>query len=47
MHWSQDWDARGIWGMDLSWLLLWVVMAAIVWFFIDRSVKGPRQGGES
>ena len=32
---------------DLRWMWLWVVMAALVWFVVDRSVKGPRRGGGS
>jgi hypothetical protein len=29
----------------LGWLWLWVVMAALIWFIIDRSVRGPGRGG--
>ena len=32
---------------DLSWLWLWGVMAGLLWFLVDRSVKGPRRGGGS
>jgi hypothetical protein len=37
----------GAFQTDLGWLWLWVVMAVLVWFLVDRSVKGPRQGGGS
>jgi hypothetical protein len=31
---------HSVWDTSLLWWLLWVGMAALVWFIINRSVKG-------
>lgn len=43
MHWDPTWHAGWAW-MHLLWWVFWLAMAALVWFIIDRSTKGPGGG---
>jgi hypothetical protein len=36
--------ADSAWQNSVSWLLFWILMAAVVCFIVNRSDKGPREG---
>lgn len=36
--------ADPVWQSSVTWLLFWLLMAAVVWFIVNRSDKGPREG---
>ena len=36
-HGYMNWDAGWMWEMHLLWWLVWVVLAVIIWWIIDRS----------
>ena len=35
-----------VWQNSVTGLLFWLLMAAVVWFIVNRSAKGPRERGD-